>query len=427
MHRRTFLKSLTPALAPVPFALAQHGPGPAGTPPAVIGVIEYGQSNSEGQAMSSAEALRIDYPPSLRMPQTAAENIWMGHATVGGRSFEIAPDAVTGLMPLRGALGTRTHGTTAGESMVLRLVAPGGGQGEGPCGEHVLFNVAEGGQRIRNLASTAPAGYYGFINLVRVATAVNAALQAEGKRYVVRVVVMAQGESDAGQGLLGDLQEGVRAEIDTAIRAITGQAEPVWLLTCQPSSFQASSAGARSILARNERTLALGGAFFCLGPTYNFPWAYDELHHTSVGHDMRGELYAVAYESLLKTGRWDVLRGVAASVTGEHEVKVELSEPAVEEHAFADLPPAHLGVTLGGADIASVRVAGRHLFIATVQQAAAVTAVRLGLAGHGAARTPETIPRTSIRSAAVYGHYRSGAPIHKWLCHQELPIATVPA
>lgn len=380
----------------------------------VLGVIEYGQSNAEGQAVKRAGVLHDRYPAGLRMPRTASGNVWLGQATVGGRSF--AADPVTGLAPLRGAMGSATHGTTAGESMVLRLAQSSlAGQ------EIVLFNVAEGGQKIRNLARDAQPRFHGFRNLMRKAAAVDAALRREGKRYVVPVVIMAQGESDAGEARLGELQEQVRAEIETGIRAITGQREPVWLLSSQPSSFEADSSGARAILAQHLRSLEEGGAYFCLGPTYNFPFAHDFLHHGSEGHDMRGELYAAAFESLRRHGRWDVLRVVSGRVAGPDQILLTLSEPA-EVEQLPGLPLSGLGIGLDGGAAAAVRVEGDTIRITTDGPAAAVRAVRLGLDGHRSKRSEDTVPRTSIRSAAEYGRYRNGTPIRKWLCHQEIAL-----
>lgn len=374
-----------------------------------MGVIEYGQSNSEAQALDGAAVLRVAYPAGLRMPRTASNNVWLGQATVGGRSAEA--DAVTGLAPLHGAMGSATHGSTAGESMVLRLA-------QASPQEIVLFNVAEGGQAIRNLARDAGPQFFGFRNLQRTAAAVHQSLQGEGKAYTVRVVVMAQGESDAADSQLGELQEQVRTEIETAIKAITAQREPVWLLTVQPSSFQQHAEGVCSILAQHQQ----GGAYFCLGPTYNFPFARDFLHHTSVGHDMRGELYAVAYQALLRDGRWEVLAARSAQVVQPGRILVQLSEAAQVAHVLPDAPLPHLGVSLEGGQIETVQLDGDQLWITTRGAAAEVRAVLLGLDGHGAQRTQASIPRTSICSAREYGAYRNGTPIRKWLCHQRLAL-----
>ena len=416
MQRRSFLLTMATAVS----AGCTFASRPASEAPEVLGVIEYGQSNSEGQAMRSAAVLHAAYPDGLRMPRTASGNVWLGQATVGGRSFEA--DAVTGLALLRGAMGSATHGTTAGESMVLRL-AESAASPDGRAGrEIVLFNVAEGGQAIRNLARGAQPRYHGFRNLMRTTAAVDAALRREGKRYVVPVVIMAQGESDAKEARLGDLQEEVRAEIEAEVRAITGQREPVWLLTVQPSSFDAHAEGVRSILDRHVRSLEEGGRYVCLGPTYNFPFAHDYLHHGSEGHAMRGELYAVAFESLQRHGRWDVLRAVAARVAGPDQIHVKLSEPAEVEHLLPSLPLPGLGIGLVGGTIASASVAGDTIRITTTGPAADIAAVRLGLDGHHGKRSEETVPRTSIRSAADYGRYRNGTSIRKWLCHQQIAL-----
>ncbi|KFC76326.1 hypothetical protein [Massilia sp. LC238] len=417
LNRRTFILSIIPtctACGLIPRTREQQ--------PAVLGVIEYGQSNSEGQAVDRAALLRTDYPRQLRMPRTAANNIWLGMATTGGRSLELAPDAITGLAPLHGAMGSSSHGTTAGESMVLRLVDDGGRAADLPFSEVVLFNVAEGGQKIRNLGLNAAPKYHGFRNLQRATTAVHAALKREGKGYVVKVILTAQGESDAGEERLGVLQEQVRAEIESSVQTITGQRDPVWMLSVQPSSFQESSEGVRSILDEHVRTIEHGGAFFCLGPSYNFPFARDYLHHSSQGHDMRGELYAVAFQALLRQGRWDVLRATAARRMHSNRIAITLSEAAQVEHLTDLTAPDNLGIALSGGEIDTVDLAGDQLLITTRGAASAVTAVHIGLSGHRDRRGAASVPRTSIRSVASYGKYRNGTAIRKWLCHQSLPM-----
>jgi len=389
--------------------------------PVVLGVIEYGQSNSEAQAGKQARLLRTDYPFAGRlwMPRTDAENVWLGMATTGGRSYELAEDAVTGLMPLRGAMGSASHGTTAGESMVLRLCEddPDGD------GSIVLFNAAEGGQSISNLGKNPKAGHFAFQNLMRTVKAVNTAVQAEGKAYVVRVLLTAQGESNAEDTQLGAKQETVRHEVETAIQALTGQSEAVWMLSVQPSSFFGEGKEVCAILAEHERSIAKGGAFFCLGPTYNFPFYSDFLHHTSPGHDMRGELYAIAYESLVKNGHWEVLRGLGAQVQGPSQIVVTLTEPAQIDTKGPVYPVQHAGITLTGGEVEAITLKGDKLLITTKGAAAAVTQVRLGLQGHGEKpRTADKVPRTNIRSVKTYGAYRDGSPIHKWFCHQVLAV-----
>ncbi|TYQ19938.1 UNVERIFIED_ORG: NPCBM/NEW2 domain-containing protein [Zoogloea ramigera] len=420
VRRRTFVVAVASALAAgcTPLARRQH------ERPVVLGVIEYGQSNGEAQAMKAAAVLHPDYPAGLRMPQTASANVWLGQATVGGRSF--AADAISGLAPLRGAMGSATHGTTAGESMVLRLV-DGAAQPPGQPGrEIVLFNAAEGGQAIRNLLPDAAAQYFGFRNLQRAVTAVTAALEHEHKRYEVRVVIMAQGESDARNRQLGALQEQVRAAIEVTVKAVTGQRVPVWLLTVQPSSFSTrETAGVLAILDQHGNSLAQRGAFFCLGPTYNFPFAHDFLHHTTTGHDMRGELYAVAYQALLRDGRWDPLRVLRATLAGPRRIVLDLSEAAAVEHIDAAAPPPWLGIDVVGGAIAAITVDGAAVVITTTGPAAQVTAVRVGLAGHDGKRSAATVPRTSIRSAFAYGIYRNGDVMRKWLCHASIELSPV--
>lgn len=418
MQRRHFIFSILSA-ATAGFASALPPELSQGGKPSVLGVIEYGQSNAEAQAKQQAALLRTAYPAALRMPATVANNVWMGQCTVGGRSLELMADAITGLAPLRGSMCSSAHGSTAGESMVLRYYDDASA-GAKAAPEIVLFNVAEGGQTIRNLGSDPHAGFFAFANLTRTVRAVDASLRAEGKRYVVRIVLFAQGESDEKDERLGPAHEEVRGQIERAAKSITGQAEGVWMLSSQASSF-GTSAGVQSILAEHEQSLARDGSFFCLGPTYCYPFASDFLHHSSTGHDMRGELQAVAYESLLAAGRWDVLRALRAEHRGERQIVVKLSEAAAKDGGMVVAPAKDLGISLVGADIDAIGIKDDELVISTSNGVA--TAVRIGLDGHTGGRKAKSIPRTNIRSVKSYGKHRDGSAIHKWLCHQEVVIS----
>ena len=138
---------------------------------------------------------------------------------------------------------------------------------------------------------------------------------------------------------------------------------------------------------------------------------------------MRGELYAVAFQHLQRHGRWDVLRAVGARVSGPNEIVLRLSEPAEVEQLEPAQPLPTLGISLADGQVAGIEVEGAAIRIRTEGAAAAVSAVRLGLDGHGGKRIRDTVPRTSIRSAAAYGRYRNGTAIRKWLCHQEITPA----
>lgn len=138
---------------------------------------------------------------------------------------------------------------------------------------------------------------------------------------------------------------------------------------------------------------------------------------------MRGELQAIAYDSLQTTGRWDVLRGLHAIRTNERTIEVRLSETAIQDQGTLVSPAQSLGLSLEGGEISAITLSGDQLVITTRNSASAVSAVRIGLEGHGERRQRESIPRTNIRSARSYGKYRNGADIHKWLCHQCLPLS----
>lgn len=384
--------------------------------------IAVGQSNAEGEAGAAASLVRTDYKPAgrIRMLNSAARNVWLGKITSAGASTALLASEITGLADLRGAMGDGSHGTTSGEGYVLALSKALQERHMGFAPELVLLNNAEGGQTIANLQQGAPEGYHAFANFVVQLTRLHELLAAEGKRTWFDRANMRQGESDPNTADLGAQHEVLRAQMESAAFAITGEIVPLHMLDFQMSSFKAGQfAGVLDMLREHQTQLGPNARLHLVNPTYNFfRNSSDFLHLTSVEHERMGQMEAAMDMELRSTGALDNLHIASWSRTGANQITAIMSEAAEFDDDGEVDPIVNAGITLVGGDVSDVDVAGGNLIITTTGAASAVTAVRMALTGHGADRAQATVPRSNIRSAKSYGRYLDGRPIYKWAVHQ---------
>ncbi|QPM89390.1 hypothetical protein [Pseudooceanicola algae] len=383
-----------------------------------------GQSNAEGTANDDRSivfpgALEFAHRPSMLM--TAAKDVWLGMATSGGASVELASDAITGVTDLVDTISAADKHGTISVSAAARAHAAAGHAAFGDWVPNILaWSNAEGGEFIASMLDGAPAGEYYAANMTTVLTSI-ADLSISA---VYDWMLMQQGESDPATPTLGVNHNLLRAQTQAKAQAILGQQTPVRMVSTQASSFYNSSAGCRSIL--DEALADTDGVFFCTGPSYIFPWSdYDFLHNTSVGHAMRGEMEQAAIYRIEQGLGWLPLHMVSASFTGANEVTVTLSEDAesVTGWLVDEAGLANSGIALVGATVSGVAVAGDELIITTSDAASGATAVQAAMVGHGAGpRAQATIPRSTIRAVEQTGTFLTGAPMHKPLCHQEISI-----
>ncbi|QPM90116.1 hypothetical protein [Pseudooceanicola algae] len=383
-----------------------------------------GQSNAEGTANDDRSVvfpgpLEFAHRPSMLM--TAAKDVWLGIATSGGASVELASDAITGVTDLVDTISAADKHGTISVSAAARAHAAAGHAALGDWVPNILaWSNAEGGEFIASMLDGAPAGEYYAANMTTVLTSI-ADLSISA---VYDWMLMQQGESDPATPTLGVNHNLLRAQTQAKAQAILGQQTPVRMVSTQASSFYNSSAGCRSIL--DEALADTDGVFFCTGPSYIFPWSdYDFLHNTSVGHAMRGEMEQAAIYRIEQGLGWLPLHMVSASFTGANEVTVTLSEDAesVTGWLVDEAGLANSGIALVGATVSGVAVAGDELIITTSDAASGATAVQAAMVGHGAGpRAQATIPRSTIRAVEQTGTFLTGAPMHKPLCHQEISI-----
>jgi hypothetical protein len=382
----------------------------------VAGVItDDGQSNGKGTA--STETVDMIYgvdtsPDVLTLLRGSSADTWLGKSDIpSGTSVELDGETITGIGRLQPQISTTgVHGTTSAEGCARLLAA----RGSPPW---IVWNNAEGGQPIEELLPDPPAGNFAYDNAV---TAITRAFALYGSGLVWRWQLMAQGESNTAVSNLGELHQEYRAALSTAAQSITGQVDPVRMISFQMSS-STSMVGVRSIL---DYALANAddGVFFCGGPTYCYPFSEDYIHQTSAGHGMRGEFCGAIIKSVEETGEWLPLHMVSAAVTGANELTVTLSEAAVVETNSVVAAIANHGITLAGGTISAILVSGSSIVITTTGAASSVTAVRAAMNGQSNPRTEANIPRSNIRSQRGYGAYLAGGTMRKWLCQQEIGV-----
>lgn len=137
--------------------------------------------------------------------------------------------------------------------------------------------------------------YQNLIDTVSIAK--NAAMLL-GKTYIVPAVTIIHGESDQNlgassatyQGYMEELQE----DLDTDIKAITGQSQEVMLVTDQMSSLLTATInlGQLSAAEANPDKIAL------VGPKYIFDYV-DNYHMNNNSYRMLGEYYGKAFKKIL--------------------------------------------------------------------------------------------------------------------------------
>ncbi|WP_159094772.1 hypothetical protein [Stenotrophomonas sp. ESTM1D_MKCIP4_1] len=397
----------------------------------VRGISGAGQSNAAGQAGSSNRSIvygeLYEFPSKLLMPATAANNVWMGTPTQGGLSTELLPSSITGLTRLRSTIAsTNQHGTVAEEAAGRSYVRRAAAELNGWAPSVVVWTNGEGGQSIQNMMPGAPAGYFYFANVIATVTRITQILAVQGKRFAHAWLNMAQMESNSSDALIGDKHYSLLQAHQAAIYPITGQTVPLRMMTSQMSSFIGGSQSPRSVLDKALAIEQKWGDFWCLGPTYCYPFHSDFLHNTSIGHAMRGEFFDRAVEVMERTGYWRPLHMVSATRLSATQIQIQLSEPAVRDASWAVPDIANAGISVDVGTVESVTVSGSQVTI-TVPDAAAVSQVGAAVVGHtsGVPREAATIPRSTIRSVASIGQWSpecGGLRMHKALCHQLISI-----
>jgi hypothetical protein len=273
--------------------------------------LHYGQSLSLG----------ANAQPPLSTTQPYANLTF----TAGPRSSKAGsvgsnPD-LDSLVPLFENTLSHDGGTNRGESpcsgaanTFAQLAAVSAGMVPGD--NVVLASAAgHGGYTIAQLKKGA-AWYQMVIDHV---TAGKTLATAQGKTYECSAVTWAQGETDADNSttqadyLAALLQ--LRRDLEADIRAITGQASPVWLLMSQVA-YKAKTTGAPIALAQMD-AVAADDKIVLVTPIYHLTFSTDNLHLNNVGSRHLGAYQGKAFHALVTENRrpkW--IRPISATTIG---------------------------------------------------------------------------------------------------------------
>lgn len=211
-----------------------------------------------------------------------------------------------------------------------------------------------------------------YNRLLQEVAAAKAIADAEGRSFIVPAVTWMQGEADYGseqaawKAAFLQVYEG----IDSGIRAITGQSQPVELVTYQTQYSPGPVAWAQWEAARDHPHIHMAGPIYWLQPT-NAPWL-DNLHLCGRSSKIAGAYLGQAIKRIcFDRDEWAPLQPLAISKVGS-AITVDLALPGTTGIVFDSWQlatsfvqvPANAGFRLydsAGAAIAinSVEITGR--------------------------------------------------------------------
>jgi hypothetical protein len=153
------------------------------------------------------------------------------------------------------------------------------------------------------------------------ARAIKRLATARGKTYGIGAIVLTHGETDSGNAGYEGAMVQLWSDYNQDLKAITGQAESIPMITSQQHSF-GFTAGQRS--GASPATLAewrVGvdnpNNILCAGPKYQYPYASDNIHLVTRGYELLGEKYGEVYFQRVVLGAaWQPLQPIGATRAG---------------------------------------------------------------------------------------------------------------
>jgi hypothetical protein len=274
----------------------------------INGGISYGQSGSVGAQGQNAISTNQPY---YNLTFTGGPK-----AAVGSGTATSKPLVEDNLQEAGAAGGNRGETPCSGlANYCVQLAAEENGIDPASI---VFFSSApgQGSQRITAL-NKGTTYYTRFLGHVQAAKDL---ASAAGKTYALHAVAWIQGESDAdnvvARATYRDLLVQLAADIDADVRAITGQASPVHLLTYQ-TPFQVVSSGGKIALAQLD-AVDLGDLIHFVTPYYHLPYySGDSTHLINTGYLLSGRYFGRALKQLVIDGKYpDCIRAVRAVAKG---------------------------------------------------------------------------------------------------------------
>lgn len=337
---------------------------------------------------------------------------------------------------------------------LVEYLIPSAGVTETPwrgCGDQLQdLALASANATVRTLMSAHGVGGAAYSSIKQGTTAYAALLTGvtRGKalveamtdgKHIVPAVPIVHGEADAASTTYqADLEEW-QGDLETDIKAITGQAGSIPILISQQSAWYAAASVINSInsnLAMLSAHIANPGKILLVCPKYFLvPSALDHTHLTPYSSAKLGAYYAKAIKKVIADGAaWNPLYPTGAVRTGASIVvtfagnvgKLVLDTLTVTtpngaakgfEYTDGSTPPAISSVALGPADNqVTVTLAGTPTGSGKKLRYAYTPPV--GAEGAG----PDYGPRGCLRDSDPAVFADDGSPLWNWCVHFEIPV-----
>ena len=381
----------------------------------------YGQSNGRGTRGNFGAAV-----PPMDPKYASTMQMFDGgpdmDVRLGVKSADfgapISPSVLTGFQALRSVDTADNVGTTMMEGVAASLhemldeqlsLLP----------SYLYFTAARGGTNLAGLVKgTVP--YENFMIAVQRAKDLAAVV---GKHVWLPAVLWVHGESDTANTSYATQLIAFWNDLNTDVKAITGQLADVQMMMAQPSSFQSFQAPLQMLLAAE-----MNSNFHVVCPGYPLPfYSGDYLHYDRVGHFKLGEYCWKVVNNVLYGDRsWRPLQPESVSFNGTNQVQITFHVPvgALVLDPDATDKDGNWGFQLFNGTtqvaISDKALAGN---VVTLTAASNLTtgnaSVRYALSGQTDPRTAAAIPRGRLRDSDSTPSLVDGVPLPNWCVHFE--------
>ena len=380
-------------------------------------LLFYGQSLSVG-----ATAI-----PVISTTQPYQNKTFTSGPRAAGNDFSGLKPLVEDALPAPDGASNRGETVCSGAANYATMLAAIDGRSPG---DHIILasTAGHGSYRIDQL-NKASAWYPTLLAHVSGAHVLSA-------DHAVHAVGWIQGENDAVSGtrtpyaVYRAALEQLQVDIDTDIRAITGQAAPVYLLTYQMSygaRVWPAQANAQLDLARKNPR------FVMVTPTYHLPHAPDNVHLTAIGYKRLGAYFGKAYKTMVIDGKrpkW--IEPISATRRGK-VIRVRFDVPVgplvLDTATMA--PTANFGFKVldeaGTPTISSIAVDGNDLLVTLSALPTGEAWFRAGMDYLGAGLTITEGASTNLRDSdpSVINIGSTSYPLYNVCPHFQMPVLSL--
>jgi hypothetical protein len=153
------------------------------------------------------------------------------------------------------------------------------------------------------------------------ASAIKRLANASGKTYGIGAIMLTHGETDSGNTGYEAAMVRLWSDYNADLKAITGQTEPIPMITSQQHSFgfvAGQTQGASpATLAEWKVGVDNPNNILCAGPKYQYRYAADNVHLVPQGYELLGEKYGEVYFQRVVLGNaWQPLQPISVTRAG---------------------------------------------------------------------------------------------------------------